>query len=306
VFHVHISKDYVSEPREKAFRLMKDDAVFVRTVPGWIKPQMVRITGEVQFPGDYVLANADERAAALVERAKGLKTTAYLHGVVFTRRIDHSTTFSTHIRVAINLTRALARPGGPDDLILRDGDEIRVPTNPMTVEVRGAVHAPAVLQYQRGRGANYYITMCGGYRSEALRRDVLTLNPDGTTTRRGWGWFASEPLPGAVIVVPPYSGQTEEGTVTVPSPLTVGATPVSVVQVPRPKELSATMAGRMGQVPSKQIIAPAAAPTSGTVVVQNIIAPPAAERPSTTGTFRLEHVIPPPTRPAPPLRLPIP
>jgi protein involved in polysaccharide export with SLBB domain len=287
VFRVPISKDYASQPRSQAFRLVKDDSVFIRTVSGWRTPKTVRLTGEVQFAGEYVLARADERLSAVVERARGLKATAWLPGVVFTRRLDEDSTVGARVRVAIEIKRALARPSGPEDLILRDGDEIHVPINPMTVEVRGTVQMPAVLQYEKGRGIGGYIQLCGGYRKEARRRDVLVFNPNGTATRHGWGWFAPEPMPGSVIVVPPYLGLLEEAATTWPLaverrgiPAWMRATDVSPTR-PYSSALGRTAPGRIG---TRAV--PSAVATTGTIVVQNILAPPAAERPPTTSTLR--------------------
>ena len=235
VLCVPISKNYIFEPREKGFPLIKDDAIFIRTVAGWRKPKLVRISGEVQFPGEYALATADERLAALVERAKGLKATAYMPGVVFTRRLDEDSILSERVRVAIDLKRALAQPGSTFDLILRDGDEIRIPINPMTVEVRGAVAVPAVLQYQKGRSVDYYILQCGGFTESALRRQVLILNPDGTTSRRGWGWFGPDPLPGSVIVVPPLPSGVEIAEAVAPPPPPRREKPPATAAVPTRK-----------------------------------------------------------------------
>ena len=206
VLHVPINENYALEPREKSTPLVKDDQIFIRKVPGWDKNRFVTLEGEVKFPGQYILSKADERLSDLVGRAGGLKETAYLLGAIFTRRKDEKSSTSTHVRVAIDLKEALASKDGAADLILRDGDGLRVPLNPMMVEVRGAVHIPATLQYKRGVGVDHYIKLCGGFKDEALKRDVLVLNPDGTTTRRGWGWFGPSPLSGSVIIVPPYTG----------------------------------------------------------------------------------------------------
>jgi len=204
VIRVPISENYATMPRDKDFRIMKDDAIFIRTVPGWEKPRRVRIEGEICFPGEYILAKAEERISDLVKRAGNLKETAYLPGAVFTRLLDKESTASGRVRVVIDLARALEHPGGSADLILRNGDRLFVPINPMTVEVRGAVRRPAVIQYRKGRGMSYYIARCGGFRGDALKRDTLLVNPDGTATRRGWGLFEPKPLPGSVILVPPY------------------------------------------------------------------------------------------------------
>jgi len=292
IIRVPISEDYASEPREKSVPLRKDDAVFIRAVAGWESPRFVRISGEVQAPGEYVLANAEERLSDLVRRAGSLKDTAYLPGVVFTRRQDGDSTSSAHVRVATDIKRALAQPGSPFDLILRDGDEVSVPINPMTIEVRGAVMVPAVLQYRRGRDADYYIAQCGGFTKSAIRSQVLVLNPDGTARRRGWGWFAPELLPGSVIVAPPVlpvPPRAEAAVIT--APLVVEETTTSVLTTrPLARPLKPTPSpafpiGRMPPIPAPPTVV---MPTTATVGMEYVV-PPAEETgttPTTPSTLR--------------------
>lgn len=213
VLRVPISGNFATEPHEKGFPLSKDDAIFIRTVPGWERPREVMVEGEVKFPGAYVLAKAEERLSDLVKRAGGLKETAYAAGAVFLRLVGDTPPPGDSRRVIINLARAVERPGSEFDLILRDGDSLRVPIHPMTVEVRGAVQAPATVLYRAGKGIRYYVELCGGFRGDAERSRTLVQNPDGTTTRRGLTWFAPRPLPGSVIIVPPLAFGEREGAV---------------------------------------------------------------------------------------------
>ncbi len=294
IFTQPIREDYATAPRETGFRLMKDDQIFVRTVPGWEKPRTVSVRGQVQFPGEYVLAGADERLSSLVGRRAKLKDTAWLPGAVFTRLLDADSTPPMRVRVAVDLKQALAKPGSAADLILRDGDELHIPMNPMTVEVRGAVHVPATLQYEEGRTVDYYIKRCGGYRRDALRSSTLILNPDGTSTRRGWGWFGPRPLAGSVIVVPPYSGEIELGTVLVRAPDVAGTIPVYLVQVPQPKRAAPPAS------PPETLPRAGTAPSTGGLVVQYVLAPTTAL--PTTGTLspRMMTTGFPPARPGMP------
>jgi len=290
VIRVPISENYASEPREKGLRLLKDDAVFIRTVPGWEKPRLVQIRGEVQFPGEYALAKAEERLSDLVRRAGGPKETAYLPGAVFTRLLGEESELGERVRIAIDLKRGLAKPGSPSDPILRDGDEIRVPINPMTVEVRGAVQVPAILQYQKGRSVSHYISLCGGFTKTALRSQVLLLNPDGTTRCRGWGWFQPEPLPGSVIIVPP------------PLP---GGIQAEEIAVSLPAAWKAPMAHPLAPIKIVPTLPAAALPTTATAAIttatRTIIRPPVAFR--TTETL---EALTPGVRPFLPSKLPIP
>lgn len=300
VIPVPISENYATESREKGFRLMKDDEVFIRTVPGWEKPREVLVEGEVRFPGEYILAKADERLSELVRRAGGLDNTAYLPGAALTRRRDEDSSPVERIRVVIDLGRALAQPSSAFDPTLRDGDELRVPINPMTVEVRGAVRMPATLQYRKGRGVSDYIRLCGGFREDALRRQTLVLNPDGTTAHCGWRWFEPRPSAGSVILVSPYEPIEEEAEIEVTTPPVSAAPgwPPRYPFLPSP-ELMPTSPTLL--TPGIQAIppwpgAPGAVPTTG----------PLAWWPEGVPVLPAEAAWTTETKVFPPLRLPIP
>lgn len=59
--------------------------VFVKKIPDWRKEQFVTITGEVWFPGKYIIKKG-ETLSSLIERAGGYTDKAYLRGAVFTRK----------------------------------------------------------------------------------------------------------------------------------------------------------------------------------------------------------------------------
>ena len=63
-------------------RLYSRDIVRINTIPGWTKEEKVTITGEVRFPGEYVIVPG-EQLSSLIARAGGLTDYAYPRGAVF-------------------------------------------------------------------------------------------------------------------------------------------------------------------------------------------------------------------------------
>jgi polysaccharide biosynthesis/export protein len=61
------------------------DRLFVKRLSNWGKERFASVSGEIRFPGKYVLKGG-ERLSELIERAGGYKETAYLRGAVFTRQ----------------------------------------------------------------------------------------------------------------------------------------------------------------------------------------------------------------------------
>jgi len=60
------------------------DRVFVKRIPGWKDERFVDVSGEVIFPGRYIIKKG-ETLSAVLERAGGYTDDAYLRGAVFTR-----------------------------------------------------------------------------------------------------------------------------------------------------------------------------------------------------------------------------
>jgi len=72
--------------KEKAdFELMPFDQVVVRTSTGYETQKMVRIVGEVLYPGLYTIHRKDERISDLIKRAGGLTPLAYVDGASLKR-----------------------------------------------------------------------------------------------------------------------------------------------------------------------------------------------------------------------------
>lgn len=61
------------------------DKVFVKKLSDWRKEEYATISGEVLFPGKYILKKG-ERLSSLIERAGGYTKDAYLRGAIFTRK----------------------------------------------------------------------------------------------------------------------------------------------------------------------------------------------------------------------------
>jgi protein involved in polysaccharide export with SLBB domain len=71
---------------EKRQPLKAFDHVFIRRSPGFEREQLISITGEVVYPGDFAMANANERISDVVNRAGGLSQFAYPKGASLIRR----------------------------------------------------------------------------------------------------------------------------------------------------------------------------------------------------------------------------
>jgi protein involved in polysaccharide export with SLBB domain len=218
-------QDGLLEKEGERFVLEPYDVVSVRRSPSFRTQKFVSVTGEVAFPGDFVLLNEGERVSELVKRAGGATNHAFLKGATLTRRLtdeervmqiaklqmlsgaaasrdsldlDQIRVGETY-SVGVELDKALARPGSEYDLILREGDRIFVPEQLSTVRISGAVMYPNTAIYVPGKGVEHYINAAGGYGARARRSRVYIVYMNGRVQKAGAG---GQVEPGCEIIVP--------------------------------------------------------------------------------------------------------
>ena len=173
------------------------DRLFVRERPGYVAPITVSVSGHVSFPGDYAVERRNERLTDIMSRVGGFSPEAYVPGA---RLIRDS------LVVGINLGRAIARPGGPDDLLLRAGDQIRVPQYDPTVFISGSVGFQTRAVFIAGMGMSEYIRQAGGSLDDADLNKISVEYANGRreTTKKFLWLIRRHPRvePGSVIFVP--------------------------------------------------------------------------------------------------------
>ncbi|MFL5581964.1 MAG: SLBB domain-containing protein [Gemmatimonadaceae bacterium] len=148
------------------------DNVLILHQPDWELLRRVVISGEVRFPGPYVLVNKNERLVDVVKRAGGLTSEAYADGVTFFRQHGVG-------RIGIDLPRALRDPRHQDNLLLQDGDSIVVPVYNAVVTVTGAVNSPVAVSYVPGKDLAFYVRAAGGPARRADMTRSYVTQPNG-------------------------------------------------------------------------------------------------------------------------------
>ncbi len=75
--------------QENAISLMPFDHVMVRRNPGFRAEQLVRVEGEVLYPGEYAVTSANDRISDLLQRSGGFTRFAYPKGATLIRRNEY-------------------------------------------------------------------------------------------------------------------------------------------------------------------------------------------------------------------------
>jgi polysaccharide biosynthesis/export protein len=111
-------------------------------------------------------------------------------------------------RLVIDVDKVVnGRPGGPGDVLLRNGDVLLIPKKTQEVTVLGEVQGPTSHIYRVGKSRDDYIAASGGTTQKADRKRIYIVRANGDVVTSGRsGWFrrsqAIEIRPGDTIVVP--------------------------------------------------------------------------------------------------------
>lgn len=171
------------------------DRVDVQLSPGYRRSRFVHIEGEFLYPGLYAINENVDRVRDLISKAR-LTPHAHAPSFQLKRRGE---------LVAIDFQKAVAGET-VNNMMLQDGDTMRISVNPRTIRVEGGVQQPAYLLYQPGLSVLDYIELAGGPVDRAQPRRAVVRYPSGFSRRVKpvlWA-FTSQPevVEGARIEVP--------------------------------------------------------------------------------------------------------
>jgi protein involved in polysaccharide export with SLBB domain len=114
----------------------------------------------------------------------------------------------SQLRGATPVGRLVVDPaGGPEDVVVKDGDKLVVPKQTPEITILGEVQSPTSHVYQPGLTRDEYIALSGGTTQKADRKRIYVVRANGDVVAGGRsGWFRRtqtiEMHPGDTIVVP--------------------------------------------------------------------------------------------------------
>jgi protein involved in polysaccharide export with SLBB domain len=212
------------------FYLEPFDIVNVRFIKGYISQQTISIKGEVLYQGNYVLSSKNERISDIIKRAGGLTPYAYIKGATLNRAGEQEgdaellstlkdinkkdSISSDNVELAGNILKIgielaeIMKDGGRGskyDLFLEEGDELIIPSEKQTIEVRGEVLLPSIVRYEKKASFKSYISNSGGLTEKSAKARIFVLYSNGVVkTVKNYFFFKVFPKlePGAIVVVP--------------------------------------------------------------------------------------------------------
>jgi protein involved in polysaccharide export with SLBB domain len=192
--NINLELDKVSEN----ILLKPLDRVYIRRKVDYLSQDLVQIIGEVAYPGEYSLFNRNEKLSSIVKRAGGVLPSSFTEGSKLIR---------TNIgAVVIDMEAALSKNGSKEDIVLRSGDVIIVPSSNDIVSVRGQVQQAINIKFDKSNNnINHYISAAGGFNERPWKKRINVRYQNGRLRKtKNILFFKFYPKiqPGSTVTVP--------------------------------------------------------------------------------------------------------
>lgn len=212
------------------------DVITVRRKAGYTIPEIVMVSGQVQYPGPYALSSRNERVSDILRRAGGYTPDAYPAGAYLKRfktneekqkasdvakklekNIRDTSISSKNIveeitreydKIPMDLPLIIQSPGSVEDLVVRAKDELFIPKFDGQVKISGSVLLATQVPFQKNNSLKDYINEAGGFSADAWRKKTYVVYANGkAATTKHFLFFKFYPriLPGSELVVPKRS-----------------------------------------------------------------------------------------------------
>lgn len=193
------------------------DQLTIKRIPEWTVNETIEITGEVRFPGTYVIERGETLSRA-IQRAGGLTSLAHPESAVFLRESlrkteeanleklrerlqsdlaagslqsesanSNDTEAAESLLNQLETTEAVGRLvinlpellDGQSDLYIKGGDQLIIRQRPQAVTIIGSVNYPTSHLIQEGLTKADYIALSGGMTKKADKRQVYIVRANG-------------------------------------------------------------------------------------------------------------------------------
>jgi protein involved in polysaccharide export with SLBB domain len=229
LFNIEITPE--NNEQAQNFELKPFDVVNIRRMAMYEKPEMVVVSGAVNYAGKYVLVNKKDRVSDIINRAGGLTSLADIKGVRIKRpiqakqiedlenvdlnlgkkdsiqnklekKLKEDLKFAT---IPVDWESIVDDPKNPTNVTLFPGDEIVVASFNEGVKVTGNVLLTSEIPYIRGKGFGYYLNSVGGLDNKGWKKKAYIIYPNGkAAVASSFLFIRSFPkvTPGSQIIVP--------------------------------------------------------------------------------------------------------
>ncbi|MBP7272636.1 MAG: SLBB domain-containing protein [Saprospiraceae bacterium] len=188
--NIEIDENYELKSSNTNLQLKPYDQIYIRTAPEFELQRVVRLNGEVRYPGKYAIVKDNERILDVVARAGGFTDEAFLEGISLYR-------FKEGLGyVFVDLRAAVKNPNSNHNILLADMDSIVITKQRDLVTIYG--HTNIYLTYkddliregkisvpfEPGKNAKYYVDKyAGGVSETGDANKIVVRTSNGIVTK---------------------------------------------------------------------------------------------------------------------------
>ncbi|MDE0471204.1 MAG: SLBB domain-containing protein [Ekhidna sp.] len=223
IFTFPLNSDSSQNEQSSPVQLMPFDLVLIKSVSHIQKQKIIKIEGEVKFPGFYALKTNDDKISNLIQRAGGLTSYGYAEGATLIRKTayfkaktkqkelaendqfnaqmfkeqrffkllkrdsisgtNNLEDLEERLTIGIELQKILKIPDSKFDLTLKDGDLLVIPQKLETVSIQGEVLYPNTVRFNEGSPFKSYVSSAGGFSPKAKVGKSYIVYANGTAKR---------------------------------------------------------------------------------------------------------------------------
>jgi protein involved in polysaccharide export with SLBB domain len=215
------------------FELQPFDVVNIRKMAVYEKPEMVTVSGAVNYAGKYVLAEKKARVFDIIQRAGGLTSVANVEGVrikrpIQAKQIEAIESINLNLGKNDSIQKSLEKKikeevklltipvdwksivenqNSRTNVTLFAGDEIEIANFSEGVKVTGNVLLTSEIPYNKGKSFRYYLNAVGGVDAKGFKKKAYIIYPNGkASVTHSFLFIRNYPkvTPGSQIVVPEH------------------------------------------------------------------------------------------------------
>ena len=178
------SKDFILEPH---------DLIHIRSRLLSFNQKIIKISGEVEYPGDYSILKYNETITDIIDRSGGLLATAFVSG---------SNYYRDSVKINVSFEEIIKNPKSNLNFKVQDGDFIEINRAPSLVVLKGGVNNPGVHKFVPKKRLRYYLSLAGGVSLDAEKDNIYIVYPSGDSKKyKPFSILSPKVKDGSVITV---------------------------------------------------------------------------------------------------------
>ncbi len=179
----------VTRGADANFQLKPFDNIVVRNAPEFEMQKLVRISGEVKYPGEYALLDDNETVTSLIKRAGGLTSEAFAEGATLNR------SYNDMGYVIMELDEAMKNNQSRFNYIMKSEDVIEIPKKKDLVSIIGETQVSEFypdkivetgrinVAFDKGKNARHYVDKYSGISKNGRKRLISVEHANGQVER---------------------------------------------------------------------------------------------------------------------------